>query len=124
MYVPSKSLFRPERVRLNRSPLNTPIRLEKVVVRESDGMLKLFPFKSLKVHWMFSAWTSGEASKIVKAKVTLIISIPTILLWTACTVGGTAGGGGRKKRTKYTVQQLYSESYGGMRQEVQCGAAC
>ena len=99
MYVPSKSLFRPERVRLNGS-LNIPIRLEKVVVRESVGMSKLFPFTSVKVHWMFSVWTSGEAPEMVKAKVTLIISIPTILLWTACTVGGTKeGGGGWRRRS-------------------------
>ena len=93
VYMPSKLLFRPERVRLNRSPLNIPIRLEKVVVREPVGMSKLFPFKSLNVHWMFSVWTSGEASEMIKAKVTLICCIPTILLWTACTVGGTKGEG-------------------------------
>ena len=107
VYMPSKLLFRPERVRFNRSPLKLPVRLEKLVVRELVGMLKLFPFKSLNVHWMLSVWTSGEAPEMVKAKVTLIISIPTILLWTACTVGGTEGGGGKKERTKCTVQQLY-----------------
>ena len=107
VYMPSNLLFRPERVRLNRSQLKLPVRLEKLVVRELVGMLKLFPFKSLKVHWMFSVWTSGEASEMVKAKVTLIISIPTILFWTACTVGGTEGGGGKKERTNRTVQQLY-----------------
>ena len=96
--VPSKSLVRPERVRLSRSLLNTPMRLEKVVIRKLVGMLKLFPFKSLKVHWMFSACTSGEVSEMVKVKVTLIPWIPTILPWTAwclgSTVGGTEGGGG------------------------------
>ena len=50
-------------------------------------MLKLLPFKSLKVHWMFSVCTSGKASEMVKVKVTLISGIPTILPWTACTVG-------------------------------------
>ena len=70
------------------------MRLEKVVVRRLVGMLKLFPFKSLKVHWMFSVCTSGEASELVKAKETLISWIPTILPWTACTEGGTKGGGG------------------------------
>ena len=70
------------------------MRLEKVVVRRLVGMLKLFPIKSLKVHWMFSVCTSGEASEMVKVKVTLISWIPTILPWTACTVGGTEGQGG------------------------------
>ena len=70
------------------------MRLEKVVVRRSVEILKLFPFKSLKVHWMFSVCTSGEASKMVKVKVTLLSWIPTILPWTACTVGGTEGEGG------------------------------
>ena len=65
------------------------MRLEKVVVRRLVGMLKLFPFKSLKVHWMFSVCTSGEASEMVKVKVTLLSWIPTILPQTACTVGGT-----------------------------------
>ena len=128
VYVPSKLLFRPKRVRLNRSPLKLPVRLEKVVVKELVGMLKLFQFKSLKVHWMFSVWTSGESPEMVKAKVTLISLIPTILLWTACTVGGTEGGGGRKERTKCKVQKLYSGYCGlmvhEMRQEAQCGAAC
>ena len=87
--VPSKPLVRPERVRLSRSLLNTPMRLEKVVVRRLVGMLKLFSFKSLKVHWMFSVCTSGEASEMVKVKVTLLSWIPTTLPWTACTVGGT-----------------------------------
>ena len=72
MYMPSKSLLRSERVRLSRSPLNTPMRLEKVVVVESVGMLKLLPFKSLKVHWMFPVCTSGEAPEMVKDKVTLM----------------------------------------------------
>ena len=72
VYVSSKSVFRPERVRLSRSLLNTPIKLEKVVVRTLLGILKLLPFKSLKVHWMFSVCTAGEASKIVKVKVTFI----------------------------------------------------
>ena len=58
------------------------------------GMLELFPFKSLKVHWMFSVCTSGEASEMVKVKVTVISWIPTILPWTADTVGGTEGRGG------------------------------
>ncbi len=69
------------------------MRLEKVVVRRLVGMLKLFPFKSLKVHWMFSVCTSGEASEMVKVKVTLIFWMATILPSTACTVGGTEGGG-------------------------------
>ena len=76
------------------------MRLEKVVVRRLVGMLKLFPLKSLEVHWMFSVCTSGEASEIVKFKETLISGIPTILPWTACTVGGTerrGGGGGGKE---------------------------
>ena len=89
--MPSKSLVRPERVRLSRSLLNTPMRLEKAVLR-LVGMLKLLVFKSLKVHWMFSVCTSGEASEMVKVKVTLIFWIPTILPWTACTVGGTGEG--------------------------------
>ena len=72
MYVPSKSVFRPERVRLSRSLLNTPIKLEKVVLRRLVGILKLLPFKALKVHWMFSVCTSGEASEMVKVKVTVI----------------------------------------------------
>ena len=92
--MPSKPLVRPERVRLSRSLLNIPMRLEKVVVRRLVGMLKLFPFESLKVHWMFSVCTSGEASEMVKVKVTLISWIPTILSCPACTVGGTEGGGG------------------------------
>ena len=95
--MPSKSLVRPERVRLIRSLLNTPMRLEKVVFRELVGMLKLLPFKSLKVHWMFSVGTSGEASEMVKVKVTFISWIPTTLSWTACTVGGTEGVGGGGK---------------------------
>ena len=72
------------------------MRLEKVVVRRLVGILKLLPFKSLKVHWMFSVCTSGEASEMVKVKVTLISGTPTILPWTACTVGKTEerGGGG------------------------------
>ena len=92
--MPSKSLARPERVRLNRSLLKFPITLEKVVVRELVGMLKLLPFKSLKVHWMFSVCTSGETSEMVKVKVTLLSGTPTILPWTACTVGRTEGQGG------------------------------
>ena len=96
--MPSKSLVRPERVRLSRSLLNTPITLEKMVVSELlarlVGILKLLPFKSPKVHWMFSVCTSGEASEMVKVKVTLISWIPTILPCTACTVGGTEGRGG------------------------------
>ena len=32
---------------------------------------------------------------MVKVKVTFISGIPTILPWTACTVGGTEGRGGR-----------------------------
>ena len=95
--MPSKSLVRTERVRLSRSLLNTPMRLEKVVVRRLVGILKVFPFKSLKVHRMFSVCTSGEASEMVKVKVTLISWIPTILPWTACTVGGTEGGGGGER---------------------------
>ena len=70
------------------------MRLEKVVVVESVGMLKLLPFTSLKVHWMFPVFTSGVASKMMKDRVTLISSIPTILPWSVCTVGGTEGGGG------------------------------
>ena len=72
------------------------MRLEKVVFSElfvigSVGILKLLPFKALKVHWMFSVCTSGEAFKMVKVKVTLISWIPTTLPWTACTVGRTEG---------------------------------
>ena len=70
--MPSKSVFRPERVRISRSLLNTPIKLEKVVLRRLVGILKLLPFKALKVHWMFSVCTSGEASEMVKVKVTFI----------------------------------------------------
>ena len=68
-----------------------------MVVRRLVGILKLFPFKSLKVHWMFSICTSGEASEMVKVKGTLLSWIPTTLSWTACTVGGTEGGGGGGK---------------------------
>ena len=95
VYVPSKALFKPERVRFNRSPLNTPVRfVEKLVIILSVGMLKEFPFKSVKVQWMFCVSTSGEASKMTKDTVTLISWIPTILSWTASTVGGTEGRGG------------------------------
>ena len=79
VYTPSKPLFKLERVRLNRSPLKTPVRLEKVVAVELVGMSKLFPFTSLNVHWMLCGCTSLEAFEMVKAKVTLISSIPTIL---------------------------------------------
>ena len=47
-YVPSKLLFRLETVRLNRSSLNIPVRLEKLVITESVGMLKLVPCTSIK----------------------------------------------------------------------------
>ena len=52
------------------------MRLEKVVVRRLVGILKLLPFKSLKVHRMFSVCTSGEASEMVKFKETLLSWIP------------------------------------------------
>ena len=80
------------------------MRLEKVVFSELFviglvGILKLFPFKSLKVHCMFSVCTSGEASEMVKVKVILLFGIPPILPWTACTVGRTEGEGkGRRRR--------------------------
>ena len=99
-YMPSKSLVRPRRVRLSRLLLKFPITLEKVVVRELVGMLML-PFKFTKFHWMFSVCTSGEASEMVKFKVTFISWIPTILPWTACTVGGTEGQGGEGKGEKW-----------------------
>ena len=67
----------------------------------SVGILKLLPFKALKVHWMFSVCTSGEASEMAKVKVTLISWIPTILPWTACTVGRTEGGGGGEKEEEH-----------------------
>ena len=115
--MPSKSLARPERVRLSRLLLNTPMKLEKVVVRRLAGILKLLPFKSLKVHWMFSVCTSGEASEMVKVKVTLISGIPTILPWTACTVGGTerrGGGGGEKEEEEKEEEHMTGKGGGGM----------
>ena len=104
-YVPSKSLFRPERVRFIRSLLNTPVRLEKLVVRESTGMLKLVPSTAMNVHWMFPGRTSGEAPEMTKAKVTFISSKPTIHPRTASTVGGTEGRG-EGKRTQLTIEAL------------------
>ena len=106
VYVPSKALFKPERVRFNRSPLNTPVRLvEKLVIILSVDMLKDFPFKSVKVQRMFCVCTSGEASKMTKDTVTLKSWIPTILSWTASTVGGTEGRGGETQHV-LTAQQL------------------
>ena len=104
VYVPSKALFKPERVRFNRSPLNTPVRLvEKLVIILSVGMLKEIPFKSVKVQRMLSVCTSGEASKMTKDTVTLISWIPTILSWTVSTVGGTEGKGGVEKHNMPTA---------------------
>ena len=92
------------------------MRLEKVVVRRLVGILKLLPFKSLKVHWMFSVCTSGEASQMVKVKVTLISGIPTILPWTACTVGGTerrGGGGGEEEEEEKEEEHMTGKGGGG-----------
>ena len=71
------------------------MRLEKLATFEIVGKSKFAIFTSVKVHWMLSVWTSGEATEMVKAKVTFISSRPTILPWTACTVGGTEGEGER-----------------------------
>ena len=90
VYVPSKLLSKPERVRFSRSPVNTPVRLvEKLVIILSVGMLKVF--KSVKVQRMFCVCTSGEAFKMTKDIVTLISWIPTILSRIPSTVGGTEG---------------------------------
>ena len=98
VYVPSKSLLRPDNMRINLSSLKTPVRLEKEVVRELDGMLTLVVCTLLKLQCILCAWTAGEASKMTKAKVTCISSKPTTLPRTGCTVGGTEGGG-REKAT-------------------------
>ena len=95
VYVPSKTLIKPERVRFNLSLLNTPVRLvEKLVIILSVGMLKEFPFKFVKVQRMFCVCTSGEASKMAKDTVTLISWLPTILSLKDSTVGETEGRGG------------------------------
>ena len=105
VYVPSKALFKPERVRFSRSSLNTPARLvEKLVIILSVGMLKVFPFKSVKVQRMLSVCTSGEASKMTKDTVTLISWIPAILSRTASTVGGTEGRRGGTQRVMTAAQ--------------------
>ena len=88
MYVPSKLLLRSVSVRFNRLPLNMPVRLEKVAVTESVGMV-MFPCTLSKLQFMFCVLTVGEASKMAKATVTCKNSRPTTLPWTCLTVGGT-----------------------------------
>ena len=89
VYVPSKSLLRSVSVRFNRLPLNMPVRLEKVAVTESVGMVMFIPCTLSKLQFMFCVLTAGEASKMTKDTVTCKNSRPTTLCWTCLTVGGT-----------------------------------